>query len=457
MHPIALAVLLAVSACLAAPPAEAVPHALVLDVQGAISPAVAEDVERALQQAKDTDATLLILRMDTPGGLDQSMRSIIKGILASPVPVTTYVYPQGARAASAGTYILYASHIAAMAPATNLGAATPVQIGGLPSISPPNAPGNKGEEEQEGNNAPGGDAMQHKMINDAAAYIRSLALLRGRNADWAEKAVREAASLNSEQALREQVIDLIAEDMQQLLALVDGRTVATVDGSIRLESKDLQLITVEQNWRSKLLAVITDPNVAYVLMLLGIYGLFFELANPGFVLPGVIGGICLLLALFAFQVLPINFAGLGLMLLGIVFMVAEAFAPSFGALGLGGVIAFVAGSIMLMDTGIPGYGLSLSLILGVALTSALFFIFIVGMALKARRRPVVSGAEEMLGANGIASEEFSGAGHVLVHGEIWQAESAQHLSKGQPVRVISRDGLTLHVEANQQTTKEPTP
>lgn len=434
--------------------AHAAPHALVLDVQGAIGPAVAEDVQRVLNIAKKTEATLVILRMDTPGGLDQSMRSIIKGILASPVPVAVYVSPKGARAASAGTYILYAAHIAAMAPATNLGAATPVQIGGLPSITPPEKPGMKDKPEHP-NAATNGDTMQHKMVNDAAAYIRGLAQLRGRNADWAEKAVRQAASLSSDQALKEKVIDLIAEDIPALLKKADGRTITTSQGSITLNSMELAVEVVERNWRSRLLAIITDPNVAYILMLLGIYGLFFELANPGFVLPGVIGGICLLLALFAFQVLPVNFAGLGLILLGIMFMVAEVFAPSFGALGLGGIIAFVTGSIMLMDSSIPGYGLSLSLIIGVALTSALFFIFIVGMALKARQRPVVSGAEEILGATGIAHEDFSGPGHVLVHSEIWQAVSEQPLNKGQAVRVTARDGLTLHVEPTQQTPKEP--
>jgi membrane-bound serine protease (ClpP class) len=434
--------------------AQAGPQALVLDIQGAIGPAVAEDVQRVLNTAKKTETSLIVLRMDTPGGLDQSMRSIIKGILASPIPVVTFVAPKGARAASAGTYIIYASHIAAMAPATNLGAATPVQIGGLPSISPPAKPGMKDKPEQQDAETHG-DAMQHKMVNDAAAYIRGLAQLRNRNADWAEKAVREAASLSSEQALKEQVIDLVAEDVPALLKKLDGRTIITSHGSVTLDSSNLATQVVERNWRSRLLAIISDPNVAYILMLLGIYGLFFELANPGFVLPGIVGGICLLLALFAFQVLPVNLAGLGLIVLGILFMVAEAFAPSFGALGLGGIIAFVTGSIMLMDSSAPGYDVSLALIAGLALSSALFFIFIVGMALKARRRPVVSGAEEMLGASGIAHEDFSGPGHVLVHGEIWQAESEQPLNKGQTVRVTARDGLTLHVEPTQQTTKEP--
>jgi membrane-bound serine protease (ClpP class) len=436
--------------------AQAAPHALVLDIQGAIGPAVAEDVQRVLNTATKTKTSLIILRMDTPGGLDQSMRVIIKGILASPVPVVTYVSPKGARAASAGTYILYASHIAAMAPATNLGAATPVQIGGLPSISPPAKPGMKDKQGQQ-DAGTHGDTMQHKMVNDAAAYIRGLAQLRGRNTDWAEKAVRQAASLSSEQALKEKVIDLIAEDIPELLKKVDGRTITTSHGSVTLDSNDLAIQVVERNWRSRLLAIITDPNVAYVLMLLGIYGLFFELANPGFVLPGVIGGICLLLALFAFQVLPINFAGLGLILLGIVFMVAEVFAPSFGALGLGGIIAFVTGSIMLMDSSVPGYDISLSLIIGLALSSALFFIFIVGMALRARHRPVVSGSEEMQGSLGTAHEDFKGRGHVQVHGEIWQAVSEQPLNKGQAVRITARDGLTLHVEPTQQPAKEPNP
>lgn len=431
--------------------------ALVLDIQGAIGPATAEDVTRTLSIARDTHARLVILRMDTPGGLDQAMRTIIKDILASPVPVATFVAPKGSRAASAGTYILYASHIAAMAPATNLGAATPVRIGGMPSSPSPTNPSpmpDAKDKRAKQQNHDGGDAMQHKMVNDAAAYIRGLAELRGRNADWAEKAVREAVSLNSEQALKQHVIDMIAEDIPQLLAKVDKQTFSTAAGKVTLHSKDLTVETVERNWRSKLLAIITDPNVAYILMLLGIYGLFFELANPGFVLPGVIGGICLLLALFAFQVLPISFAGLGLIALGIAFMIAEAFAPSFGALGLGGVIAFVVGSIMLLDSSVPGYAISLSVIFAVALSSALFFILIIGMALKARRQPVVSGAEEMIGLLGIAVEDFSEHGSVQIHGEIWQAESLEPMRKGQAVCVVSRKNLVLLVEPVADTSKE---
>ena len=433
-------------------PAQAVPHALVLDIQGAIGPAVAEDVHNTLKHAGD--AGLVILRMDTPGGLDQSMRKIIQDILASPVPVATFVAPQGARAASAGTYILYASHIAAMSPATNLGAATPVQIGALPKPDIPRSPSVKGAPETPEES---GNPMQHKMVNDATAYIRSLAQLRHRNVEWAELAVRKAASLSADQALKMGVIDLIAQDIPQLLKKVDGRTVSTGNASVTLHTRGMHIETVERNWRSRLLAVISDPNVAYVLMLLGIYGLFFELANPGTILPGVIGGISLLLALFAFQVLPVNYAGLALILLGIAFMISEAFVPSFGALGLGGVIAFVAGSVMLMDTGAPGFALSLSLIFAVAACSAAFFILIIGMAIRARLRPVVTGAEEMIGLLGTASEDFDGTGHVLVHGEIWQAVSTVPLTNGQTIRVNNRNGLTLQVDPAQQNNPEALP
>jgi len=433
-------------------PAQAVPHALVLDIQGAIGPAVAEDVHNTLKHAGD--AGLVILRMDTPGGLDQSMRKIIQDILASPVPVATFVAPQGARAASAGTYILYASHIAAMSPATNLGAATPVQIGALPKPDIPRSPSVKGAPETPEES---GNPMQHKMVNDATAYIRSLAQLRHRNVEWAELAVRKAASLSADQALKMGVIDLIAQDIPQLLKKVDGRTVSTGIASVTLHTRGMRIETVERNWRSRLLAVISDPNVAYVLLLLGIYGLFFELANPGTILPGVIGGISLLLALFAFQVLPVNYAGLALILLGIAFMISEAFVPSFGALGLGGVIAFVAGSVMLMDTGAPGFALSLSLIFAVAACSAAFFILIIGMAIRARLRPVVTGAEEMIGLLGTASEDFDGTGHVLVHGEIWQAVSTVPLTNGQTIRVNNRNGLTLQVDPAQQNNPEALP
>ncbi len=423
---------------------------LQLEIRGAIGPAVAGYLERGINKAAGKHAGLIVLRMDTPGGLDQSMRRIIKAVLASPVPVAAYVSPGGARAASAGTYILYASHIAAMAPATNLGAATPVQIGGLPSLAPAGPPGRRGKPGKAGeqrNNAPVHESSMHrKMVNDAAAYIRGLAQLRGRNADWAEKAVRQAASLSARQALDMHVIDMIAKDVPGLLRQLDGRRVSTRHGIMVLHTKDSRVERLAPNWRERLLAVITDPNVAYILMLLGIYGLFFELANPGFVLPGVIGGVCLILALFAFQVLPVNYAGLGLMLLGIAFMLAEMFVPSFGALGIGGIIAFAAGSVILMDSSVPGYAISLSLIIAVTLVSAAFFMAVIGMALKARRRPVVSGREEMTGAVGTAHRTFTHTGPVRIHGEIWQARTTAPVRKGQSVRVSGIDGLILMIE-----------
>lgn len=426
---------------------------VLLNIQGAIGPATANYVHSAIATAKEKKAALIVLRMDTPGGLDLSMRDIIQDILASPVPVVTYVAPSGARAASAGTYILYASHIAAMAPATTLGAATPVQFGGPPipvdpRKPPPVTPKGKTPDKSQGDSKqePVPDAMKSKMINDAAAYIRGLAQLRGRNADWAELAVRQAASLSAEEALKKDVIDLIAVDTPTLVKKLDGRTIKTSAGKQILHIKQTAITQLEPDWRAQLLSVITNPNVAYVLMLLGIYGLFFELANPGFVLPGVIGGICLLLALFAFQALPVNYAGLGLIALGVAFMVGEVFAPSFGALGIGGIIAFAMGSIILMDTAVPGYELSLSVIAAVTVTTALFFMLVVGMAIKARKRPVVSGSEEIIGALGAAHEDFESEGRVLAYGEIWQAKTETPLKKGDAVRIVALEGLHLLVK-----------
>lgn len=410
-------------------------RALLLQLKGSIGPASSAYVLRGLAYARAQKMRVVILRIDTPGGLDTSMRAIIQAILASPVPVVSYVSPGGARAASAGTYILYASHIAAMAPGTNVGAATPVQLGA----------GGSSEA-----NSEHGSTMERKMVNDAVAYIRSLAKLRRRNADWAEQAVRGAASLPADQALKMDVIDVVADNVAQLLHDIDGRSVMVQGRLVVLHTGGLHVQPLEPDWHNRLLATITDPNVAYVLMLIGIYGLFFELVSPGHILPGVAGAICLILALYAFQTLPVNYAGLALILLGVGFMVAEAFVPSFGALGIGGVIAFVTGSILLMDTDSPLYRISRPLIFGVAIVSAGLIIALMTLILRARRRPLVSGSELLIGALAEVVDSFDGRGLVRIQGEIWQACGAQPLRKGEQVRVIGRDGLVLKV-ASQST------
>lgn len=427
-------------------------EALVIEVEGAIGPATSAYIEDAISDAEDRRAGLLVLRMDTPGGLDTSMRAIVKAITASQVAVVGFVAPSGARAASAGTYILYACHVAAMAPGTNLGAATPVQIGGLPGRRTPEKSEPTETSEDEGKPTKSGDAMKDKLINDAVAYIRSLAQLRGRNAEWAEKAVREAASLPAEEALQLGVIDLLARDLDELLRKLDGRVVKLAGGEVTLDTDGMIRIEIEPDWHSRLLSIISNPNIAYILMLVGIYGLIYEFSNPGAFVPGIAGGVCLVLALYAFQLLPINYAGMALMLLGLALMVAEAFAPSFGALGIGGIVAFVIGSLILIDTDAPGFGLSVPLILTLAVTSAALLVFVIGMAIRSRRRPVVSGSEQLLAATGHAVAAFEDEGRVRLHGEIWTARSRAPVATGQAVRVTGRAGLTLLVEplSNQE-------
>jgi membrane-bound serine protease (ClpP class) len=437
----------------------ATPAVILLTLEGAVSPATADYTVRGIRKAADSGAGLVVLRMDTPGGLDTSMRQVIKAILAAPLPVAVFVGPSGARAASAGTYILYASHIAAMAPGTNLGAATPVQIG-MPGTEPDKKPEDKPKEKsKKGKDGKAQDGekpdaslqstLTRKQINDAAAYIRSLAQLRGRNAEWGERAVREAVSLSAQEAKRIDVIDIVADDVNDLLKQLDGRKI-TVQGVERtLQTKGAAVTAIEPDWRTELLAIITNPSIALILMMLGIYGLIFEFTNPGFVLPGVVGAICLLLALFALQLLPINYAGLGLILLGLAFVVAEAFLPSFGALGIGGTVALIIGAVILIEPEAQGYGVSLSFIVALGLTSALIVFSIVAMALKARRRGVVSGAEHIVGAPGVVLDDMQTQGWARVQGERWRIVSSAPLARGQKVRVTRIDGLTLNVEPEQ--------
>lgn len=443
MRAVALLLLCWVSLASAQPAAPVV----VLVQNGAIGPAGAEYLHRGLEKAVELKAQLVVLRMDTPGGLDTSMRAIIKDILASPVPVAVYVAPNGARAASAGTYILYASHIAAMAPATNLGAATPIAIGDAGDTDEPKRKSAKGKDAEKDRGAPSTrETLTRKQTNDAAAFIRGLAQLRGRNADWADQAVREAVSLSAQEALKLKVIDLVAEDLPQLLARLDGRKVAVPGGESRLATAGAAIVEYQPDWRIRLLSTITDPGVAYILLLIGIYGLLLEFYVPGAVVPGVVGAISLLVAMFAFHLLPVSYTGFALIVLGIGLLVAEHFVAGFGILGFGGIVAFVIGSIMLIDTEAPGFTIPLTLIAGATAVSAAFLLTALYLAVRARKRPVVSGREQIMGATGEIVEDTGRETYARIDGEVWEVRSTGPLNRGEIVRVTGIDGLVLVVE-----------
>lgn len=418
----------------------------VLTIDGAIGPATADYVASGITRAAEQGAPMVVIHMDTPGGLDTAMRAIIRAILASPVPVVTYVSPSGARAASAGAFILTASHVAAMAPGTNVGAATPVQLGAPGAPSAPESTDRRGDGKNGPSPAKTGGASEAKALNDAIAYIRSLAEMRGRNAEWAEAAVRDAASLSAQGALGQKVIDIVARDDKDLLAQLDGRAVTVGSGQVRIKTAGLILAEVVPNWRIRLLSAITNPNIALILMMIGAYGLLFEFMNPGALYPGTIGAISLLLGFYALSVLPVNYAGLALIVLGLALMGAEAFSPSFGILGIGGIIAFALGATIMFDTDVPQFRVALPVLGAVAVASLGAMVLTMRLALKSRRSSVATGREEMLGATGSVLDWQGTGGHVRVHGERWNACAAGELHVGQQVRIIRLQGLTVEVE-----------
>jgi len=428
--------------------------AVQLELDGPLGVATAEYIIDGINAANEQNANLIIIRMDTPGGLMEPMRDIIQAILNSNVPVVTYVSPGGARADSAGTYILLASHIAAMAPTTHLGAATPVSLSGGDadgkSGPKPAPPGEKNVDEPDEDEEPTAEeaesAMERKVLNDAIAYIRGLAEAHGRNADWAEKAVRDASTLTAKEALEQNVIDVIADDIGDLLNAINGREVNVNNEKVAIQSESLVIENMEPNWRIKFLKTIANPQVLLLLIALGTYGLLFEGYNPGAIYPGVVGVICLLLAAYALQVLPVNYVGLALIIVGFALIVAEAFIPSFGALGIGGIAAFIFGSIMMFDSGVPGFGISKTFVFSIAIiVSGLLFLLVTFM-LKLQRRGAVSGTGSIIGGVGTAMQTFTGEGKIWLEGEAWAAVSSVRVKKDQHVRVRAIDGLTLLVE-----------
>lgn len=452
------------------------PAVALLTIKGPIGPATSDYVRRGIEKGVEQGASAIVIQMDTPGGLDTSMREIIQDILAAPVPVIGYVGPRGARAASAGTYILYATHVAAMAPATELGAATPVQVGGLPFGQPPEQPkeeeedkeaepADKADEKEAASETEGeGEAkeeaaaepakkpkptIEDKVLQDAIAYIRSLAQLRERNIEWAEKAVSEAATLTSKDALEAGVINIVATDVEDLLAQLDGLEIEMDDGVVTLATAEAEVVMIEKDWRNELLGIITNPTIAVILMTIGFYGIVLEFYT-GAVVSGVVGAICLILGLYGLHVLPINYAGLGLIILGVILLVAESFLPSFGILGFGGVIAFVAGSILLIDTEVPGFGVSPYFMGAVALVAGVGTLLIATKMYQLRHRPALTGSDEMVGSPGKVIGWSGDRGEVRVQGEVWQARAQGTLEPGRPIQVLAMEGMTLLVEPQSE-------
>jgi membrane-bound serine protease (ClpP class) len=398
-------------------------------VESVINPSSAEYVEKAIESAVDERAACLVVEMDTPGGLMKSMNAIVKNILSSEIPVVVYVSPSGSHCASAGVFIMMAAHVAAMAPGTNIGAAHPVTIG-------------------QGGSDSTSQVMMEKVTNDAVSYIRSLAEKNGRNADWVEDAVRKSVSITETEALQKHVIDVVAPSLDSLLVRIDGRKVETIVGRRTLQTAGAVVKDIERSWRYELLDILTDPNVAYILMMLGIYGLFFELYNPGSVLPGVIGGICLILAFYSFHTLPINYAGLALIIFGVILLLLEIKVTSYGVLSIGGILSLLLGSVMLIDSPDQLVSLSWGVIVPMVLFTAAFFLFIVGMGLRAQSQRVYTGKEGMVGETGTVLESF-GDGRIVrvtVHGEIWKAVSDSPLTVSDQVRIVRVDNLSLKVE-----------
>lgn len=461
-------ILLAGILAVATLPAAAEGTAIQLDLQGPLGVATAEYIISGIKEAAERNANIIIIRMDTPGGLVEPTRDIIQAILGSDVPVVTYVSPAGGRAASAGTYIVLASHIAAMAPTTHLGAATPVSLTGGDMPKPPlpldrrvpdveeDGDDAESDEDAEADSAeetkPAGTAMERKVMNDAIAYIRGLAETHGRNADWAEEAVRDAATLTAAEALEQNVIDIVAASREELLTEIDGREVQVNNRTVTLDTASLVVESIEPSLRIKILSMIANPQVALLLMLVGIYGLVFEGWNPGAIVPGVVGIVCLLLAAYALQVLPVNYAGLALIVVGLILIVAEAFVPSFGALGLGGIVAFMFGSIMMFDSGIPGFGISITFVVTFSAVMGLALLWLASFIIRLQRRGAVSGKESIVGGTGVSMEDFTGAGLVWLEGESWQAKSSVPIRNDQEVLVTALVGLVLHVEPIPEAT-----